>query len=462
MKKYRLTAVLLVLLCLPGFLVPAAASAPATTGSGSALLDAMHVDAAAAILIDANTGEILYEQEAHTRRYPASITKVMTALLVLEAVGRNTLSLDQVITAGPNLHTGIGTGGSTADLKEGEQLPVLDLLYSVLLPSANEACNVLAEAVSGTIPAFVAQMNQRASELGMKDTHFANTHGYHDPEHYTTAYDISLLCQEVMKYPVFREIVSSTRHTLPATNAHESRTLHSTNALVSTWYVREYYYSEATGIKTGSTPEAGYCLASAATRGQRDLIAVVMGGKNYKEDAESNYFKESSDLLKWGFDNFSLQSIIDTSEVGIAEIPVTLSTDRNYVTVHPAHSIQVTLPKDMDIASFERKFSLPAQIEAPVTAGQKLGSVTITYRGKSYGTVDLLANDTVSRSELLYRLDQLQRLMDQFWVKALLAAAAVLILVLSLRRALFGKRRSYHNPHREKTYSGSRYKGRRR
>ena len=462
MKKYRFTAVLMLFLCLPGFLLPASASSPATTGSGSALLDAMHVDAAAAILIDADTGEILYEQEAHTRRYPASITKVMTALLVLEAVGRNALSLDQIVTASANLHTGIGAGGSTADLKEGESLSVLDLLYSILLPSANEACNVLAEATAGTIPAFVAQMNQRAAELGMEDTHFANTHGYHDQDHYTTAYDIALLCQEVMKYPTFREIVSSTRHTLPATNEHESRTLHNTNALISTWYVREYYYSKATGIKTGSTPEAGYCLASSATQGQRDLIAVVMGGKHYKDDPESNYFRESSDLLQWGFKNFSLQTILDTGEVGIAEIPVTLSSDRNYVTVHPAQSIQVTLPNDMDITAFERKLTLPDQIEAPVTAGQKLGSVTILYRGKNYGTVDLLANDAVSRSELLYRLDQLQRLLDQFWVKALLVALAVLILALSLRRALFGKRRRGHNPHREKVYSGSHYKGRRR
>lgn len=468
MKKSCPGRFLAALCLLAALILPMAAlaegesAAPSTTGSGSALVDAMHIDAAAAILIDADTGEVLYEQDAHAQRYPASITKVMTCLLTVEAVDRGELSLDKQVTVSGNLHSGIGEGGSTADLKEGEIISVKDLLYSALLPSANEACNVLAETVAGDISSFVDLMNQRAAELGMEDTHFANTHGYHDPNHYTSAYDVSLMCREAMKHPTFREIVSSKSHDLPATNMHEARTLHTTNALISTWRVREYYYQEATGIKTGSTPEAGYCLASSATRGDKDLIAVVMGGTDYKENAQTNYFTESERLLRFGFDNFQTTNILDEGEIDIAEVPVTLSDGADYVTVHPAQSIQVTLPKDMDVSAFSRSLDLPESVEAPVKAGDKLGTVTITYRDKTYGTVDLLANSDVSRSDWLYRIDRVQKFFGQLWVRILLAAIVVVAVFLLLRRAILGKRHSRYGSSNRGGYKAKRYTGGRR
>ena len=458
-----LTALCLIAtLILPMAALAAGESSPSTTGSGSALVDAMHIDAAAAILIDADTGEVLYEQDAHVQRFPASITKVMTCLLTIEAVDRGELALDKMVTVSGNLHTGIGEGGSTADLKEGEIISIEDLLYSALVPSANEACNVLAEAVAGDIPSFVELMNQRAAELGMEDTHFANTHGYHDPNHYTSAHDVALMCQEAMKHPTFREIVSSKSHDLPATNMHEARTLHTTNALISTWRVREYYYEEATGIKTGSTPEAGYCLASSATRGDKDLIAVVMGGTDYKANAETNYFTESERLLRFGFDTFQTTTILDESEIDIAEVSVSLSDGADYVTVHPAQSIQVTLPKDMDVSAFTRTLDLPETVEAPVQTGDKLGTITITYRDKVYGTVDLLANSDVSRSEWLYRIDRIQKFFDQLWVKILLAVIIVGALLLVLRRAILGKRHGRYGSSNRGSYRAKRYTGGRR
>ena len=458
-----LTALCLIAtLILPMAALAAGESSPSTTGSGSALVDAMHIDAAAAILIDADTGEVLYEQDAHVQRFPASITKVMTCLLTIEAVDRGELALDKMVTVSGNLHTGIGEGGSTADLKEGEIISIEDLLYSALVPSANEACNVLAEAVAGDIPSFVELMNQRAAELGMEDTHFANTHGYHDPNHYTSAHDVALMCQEAMKHPTFREIVSSKSHDLPATNMHEARTLHTTNALISTWRVREYYYEEATGIKTGSTPEAGYCLASSATRGDKDLIAVVMGGTDYKANAETNYFTESERLLRFGFDTFQTTTILDESEIDIAEVSVSLSDGADYVTVHPAQSIQVTLPKDMDVSAFTRTLDLPETVEAPVQTGDKLGTITITYRDKVYGTVDLLANSDVSRSEWLYRIDRIQKFFDQLWVKILLAVIIVGALFLVLRRAILGKRHGRYGSSNRGSYRAKRYTGGRR
>ena len=188
MKKSRLLSVLLCLALLSGLLATFASAAD----SGSAILDEMDVNAKAAVLVDPDTGEILYEKNAHAHNYPASITKVMTCLLTLEAVDRGELSLEQTVTASSALHTGIGEGASTADIKEGEQIRIIDLLYAALIPSANEACNVMAEAVSGDVASFVELMNTRAAELGMEDTHFSNTHGYHDDDHYTSAYDIYL------------------------------------------------------------------------------------------------------------------------------------------------------------------------------------------------------------------------------------------------------------------------------
>jgi len=436
-----------------------------TTGTGSALLDTMHISAATAVLADADTGEILYDQDAHVRRYPASITKVMTSLLVIEAVDRGELSLDQQVTVGQSVYSGIGAGGSTQDIKPGEILTVRDLLYCALVPSANEACNAMAEALSGSIPNFIDLMNARAAELGMEGTHFANTHGYHDPDHYTCAYDVFLMCREAMKHPTFREIVSSKEYTVPATNLSEPRRVHSTNALISTWYVTRYYYPKATGIKTGSTPEAGYCLASAATSGDKSLISVIMGGENYRDNAESNYFTESARLLKWGFDTFIVQTILDKSEIDIAEIPVTLSKEQNYITVHPAQTIQTTLPRDMDISAFERRIDLPDSVEAPIEKDQVLGTVTIYYRDKLYGTVDLLANDTVTRSQSLYYLARVQQVVNSLWFKLAVAAIIVGILLLLLRRALLGQGRSRYTPKRRaksKAASGVHYTGIRR
>ena len=255
MKKYRLLPIFFLLLALTASLAaPAAAAEP------------FSVDATAAILVDADYNEVLYEQSADERRYPASITKVMTGLLTVEAIDRGELSMDTVVTLGDDLYTGIGEGGSTQGLKAGEILTVQDLLYCALLPSANEACNALASTVAGSIPAFVELMNQRAAALGMTGTHFVNTHGYHDDAHYTTARDIAKMCAEAMKHPDFRQIVSSVRYDVPATNLHAARELHDTNALVSNHRTGNIglLYRYAVGIKTGSTPEAGSCLASAA------------------------------------------------------------------------------------------------------------------------------------------------------------------------------------------------------
>ena len=349
-------------------------------------------------------------------------------------------------------------------VQAGEILTVEQLLQCMLIVSANEACNALGQYLCGDVATFVERMNQRAAELGMENTHFANTHGYHDDNHYTTAYDIYLMCHEAMKHPTFRTIVSSVGHTVPATNLSAARELHETNALVSTWRITGYWYRYATGIKTGSTPEAGYCLASSATKNDRNLIAVVLGAENpTNADGSVNrlQFSESSRLLEIGFNDFSRQTILHETTSDFPEVSVTLSSGANYVTVQPSGSLEATLPNDIDPAKFERKVDLATEVEAPVEQGQKLGTITMMYNGQSYGQLDLVATTSVERSELLYRIDRIQKFFDQLWVKLALAALGVLILVLVIRFLLLGRGRNRYGASR-RTSRKSRYSGRRR
>ena len=479
MKKYRrrlpvrlLSLCLALALAAPWALAASPDPQPAETAQPAAvqkepvesqILQDMYIDGTAAILVDAQTGTVLYEQAARERRYPASITKVMTALLAVEAIDRGDLSKDMVITVGPEVGTDVGEGSSTQNIKEGEQIRLEDVLYCVLVASANEACNVIAQAVSGNVEDFVALMNQRAAELGMKDTHFVNTHGYHDPDHYTTAYDISLMCMEAMKHETFRTIVTSKSYTVPATNMHEARELHETNALVSTWRITGYYYQYATGIKTGSTPEAGYCLASSASKDGVDLVAVVLGAENPKrEDGSTNrlQFSESSRLLDWGFNSFSTRKLLDSTYFA-GTIPVTLSRETDRIGVQATGELEAILPNDLDPADFQLTPVYDADsLEAPVTKGQVVGHVTVSNGDTVYGQLDLVAVDSVERSELLYRLAQIEAFFSQLWVKVVLIVLAVLIVVLLLRWLLFGRRRRYGGARR--AYRGGHYSGRRR
>lgn len=457
MKKYRsISAFFLLLSLLASLFTPALATEKN---------DGFTVNAASALLLNADYDEVLYEQNADERRFPASITKVMTGLLTVEAVDRGELSLDTQITLGDDLYTGIGEGGSTQDLKPGEILTVRDLLNCALIPSANEACNALASAVAGNIPAFVELMNQRAAELGMTGTHFVNPHGYHDDNHYTTARDVSRMCLEAMKHPDFRKVVSSVSYTVPATNLHAERVLHDTNALVSNFRVRGFLYQYAIGIKTGSTPEAGYCLASAAEKDGSTLIAVILGGENWKDSfgnaVEKNYFQESKNLLEYGFNHFSRKTIL--SEIDpIGTIPVKLCADQDYVTVQPAGNLDASLPNDLDPSAFQRQVNLPESLDAPIEKGQSLGSITLSYEGKEYGTVDLVATSSLERSQFLALLDQVQRFFSHLWVKLLLLVLVLLILIFVIRRLFFGSsRRNRRGGSAPRVYRSS-YRGRRR
>ena len=444
MKNYRLVSLLLTLLLLTGILAPAAQAAPAP-----------EIMAGAALLMDAANDEVLYEKNANNRMYPASLTKVMTALLVLEEVDAGRLSLDQIVTASNTFSAGLTANGSTQDIRAGEQMTLSDLLYCLLVASANESANILAETVDGSVSTFVERMNRRARELGCADTHFANPHGLHDDDHYTTAHDIYLIARAAMENDTFRTIVSTRSYEIPATNMHKARLFYSTNALLVTWYYREsYIYDKAIGIKTGTTDEGGYCLLSAAENGEDYLISVVLNAplvEKTEGGSDRRQFTESRELFKWGFSNFTRRQIVDTA-TPLAQVEVTLS-QTDHVLVRPAHQLERTLPRDMKPEDIKQEIVLDAEIvEAPVEAGQTLGTLTLTYQGQELGSVDLVAVSGAERSRLLYYLAQIQSF---FQYPAVKLAAGVLILLLALvilRKTVLRPRSRY----------GSRYSGRRR
>lgn len=445
MKKSRFLALFFLLaLLLPSAALALEDPAPAATS---------------ALLVDATYDEVLYELNAHEKRYPASITKVMTSLLTLEAVDRGELALTDVITAPPGIHNDLSADSSTANIKSGEQMTLLDLLYCVLLPSANEACNVLANVVAGGTEEFVALMNQRAAELGMTGTHFSNTHGLHDENHYTTAWDIYLMSRQAMKNETFRKIVSTAQYIVPATNVSAEREFYNTNALLSQLKYRGYVYPSAIGIKTGSTGEAGLCLVSAAEEDGRTLYCVVLGAElTHQEDNSYKRmnFTETIRLFDWGFDNFSYRTILESSDP-VEQVEVTLS-DTDHVLVRPEGSLSALLPNDLDISQFTQTVTLDAKsVEAPVAEGQVLGKITLSYDGEEYGSLDLVALNDVERSELLYRIDRAEKFFGQTWVKVAIAALIVLILVLIIAGTMRGKRKR----RRGRSYVGG-YGGRRR
>ena len=440
MKKRRFFALFLVLGLLVSLLsVPASA------------FEEIDVDARAALLVEKETGEILYEKNAHEKNYPASITKLTVALLVFEAIDAGQLSLDQPITAHESAFEGLSIYGSTAGIKAGEVLTVEQLLQCMLIVSANEACNILGETLYGSVDAFVARMNERATELGCEHTHFANATGLHNSQHYTTAWDLYLITREALKHDKFMEICNSKSYTVPATNMTDKpRELHSTNFLISNWRARGYVYRDAQGIKTGSTEEAGHCLVSSAVRGDRQLVSVVLGAEKITlADGKSTLtksFSETIRLFDYGFDSFSRREIVSADEL-VREVPVALSSETNYVVAHPAESITRMLPTELDLSELTRDITLPDSVDAPIAAGDELGEMTVSYNGTVYGTVKLLALSDVSASWLLVAKRDVADFFSRTVVRIVLVVLLLLILAFLFLRGngrgrRYGKRSS--------------------
>ncbi len=360
----RITALGLALLCLlavPAHAAPAQVSAPS------------------AILMEKTTGKVLYEQDAAVQYEPASVTKVMTLLLVMEAIDSGSLSWDDMVTASTHA---ISMGGSQVWLKENEQMTVRDMVKAVTVVSANDCAVALAEHLAGSEAAFVDRMNQRAAELGMEHTNFVNCTGLPAPGHLTCAYDIALMSRElILNHPAIREYTTIWMDTL----RDGAFQLSNTNRLI-------FYYEGATGLKTGFTDTALYCLSATAERDGMELIAVVMHAPT-----SNDRFESCKALLNYGFASYAITPVYPDQAIPPVEV---LLGVQDTVQPVPARECSILLEKSKT-GAVTTQMELADQVEAPVEAGQKLGQLKVLVDGEQVDAIDLVAPQEVPRMSLL-------------------------------------------------------------
>lgn len=347
-----------------------------------------------AALIELNSQAIVYGYELDRQLYPASLTKIMTCMLALEHG-----NLQDVLTVSGTALENLSVYGSTAGLMEGEEISLEELLYCIMVSSANEGCNVIAEHISGSVSAFVDLMNQKAKQLGMSGTHYANTHGLHNDEHYTTVRDLAVLACWAWQNPQFRIFATTVEHTVPATNMSEERFLRTTNYLTDTATYGRYYYEKASGIKTGFTTPAGGCLAATATNGDLAFLSVVCGCEmliDYDGSDLDMRFVETRDLFDYGFETFTqVQIFSDTTMLDQKEVQ---NGDSSHVVLHAKDNVTVPLPAGYDRQMIEIKlqYDSPMALQAPLEEGQRVGTATAVYNGIVLATSDLVTLTAVN------------------------------------------------------------------
>lgn len=338
-----------------------------------------------AILIDNNTNKILYSKNENKKMYPASTTKILTAILTLENA-----NLNDVVTASYDSVMSIPDGYSTASIEIGEQLTVEQLLQLLLVHSANDAANILAEYIGGSIDSFVSMMNTKANELNMQNTHFTNTYGKHDENHYTTANDLSILMKYCMKNETFRKIAGSASCAIPSTNKHQNRTYTSTNELLIP--NNKNYYKYLTSGKTGYTSQAGECLVSSAYKDNLELICVVLGS--------SDRFGDTKSLYEYGYSNYSIKNIVNKNDI-IKQIEVkNASKETKNLDLLIKDSIPALIKNSNSNEQFNPEITLNDKISAPIDENEVLGKVKYEINGIEY-TSDLIASHNVEKSKLL-------------------------------------------------------------
>ena len=345
----------------------------------------------AAILMDNQTGKILYGKNQNKKMYPASTTKIMTAILTLE-----NCNLEDVVTVSYDVVMSIPDGYSSASLQVGEQLTVEQLLQLLLIHSANDAANSLAEYVGGSVDSFVSMMNTKVHELGLSNTHFTNAYGLHDDNHYTTAQDLAIIMQYCMKNEDFRRIAGSASCTLPATNKYGTRKYTSTNELIIP--NSSNYYSYLTAGKTGYTSQAGDCLVSCSYKDNLELICVVLGGKTI--DGISTRFSETKELYQYGYRNYSIKTLLHANDI-VSQTEVSNGTkETRNLDLLANTSIDALLENSTSTDNIPFEINLKETIKAPIEQGDSLGTISYTIDGIEYKT-DLLASHAVEESQFL-------------------------------------------------------------
>lgn len=392
-----------------------------STGVGAAYkTNGFEVKSEAAILVSLDTGDVIFEKNADEKRFPASITKIMTAAILYD----NCDNFDvQAVVTKDNVESLFGSDLTVAGFLPDEKISIRDCLNLLMVCSAADAANVIVDYVEKqTGKNFVTLMNEKAKKLGMKSTNFVNATGLHNENHYTTPRDLVKLCEYVITLPNFLDICSQATYTIPKTNKHDKRMVVTTNFLIN--QATTMYYPYARGIKTGFTTPAGRCVASTASKDGYNYLCIVMGGDN----ATRTEFSDSKKLYEWAFNNFEYRTVADT-ETMIAEMDVELSSETDFVQLYPEKNVTVIMPKDITNDSIIYDPVIKENpVWAPIEKGQILGYVSIKCAGNEIAKVNLVNNYAVKRSFWLYTVQIAKDIFASTWF-IVIAVFLVLILI---------------------------------
>lgn len=441
--------------CLAAFLAIiffAVPLAPSALAAGYPLPEGTEIHAQAAYFINLDTGIVVFEQNADEARSIASLTKLMTALLLMEHV--EDLAGTRIVAERSLYVPPITTpGSSNADILPGESVSALDMLYAMLLPSGNEAAEAVGYSIgNGDLNNFYALMNARAAELGCTNTHFASTNGLQemDAGNYSSAHDVARIAEACWKHEVFRTVAGTLTHQMPATDnpRHASPyTIQSTNRmLVGSASVYRAYIK---GMKTGSTEAAGRCFASAAVNDRGETyIGVVLGTPWEVPPNEYAYsFYDTAAIYDWLFENYSVRPSIDVGSP-VTEIKVNYCAEMDTLMLYPADDLRTVLPNGGEDL-LEKTFDVPESVDAPLQMGDRVGSVTLTLNGELVGTVDLIAGQDVARSDFLYALAQIKAFFQSLYFRVVCVLTVIFLigyaaLALWMNRQKKMRRRAPH------------------
>ena len=351
------------------------------------------------VLMDASTGKFLIQKDMNKQLYPASTTKILTAIIAIEK-----LDLSSTLTASRSAVMAIPSGYSNAGIKVGESLNVNDLLEMFLIHSANEVGYIFAEEISGNIENFANLMNQKATELGCINTHFTNPSGIHDINHYSTAYDMAIIARYCMKNETFRNIVNKKSCKFSATDLYpEERYFKNTNSLLDP--SNRYYYEYAIGIKTGFTTQAKNCLIAGAQKNGIELIAVMLGAEA-TENGQSGRYIDAKNLFDFGFENYEVKQFLQEG-TKIAEIKIKNATkETQTLNLLAKTSLSATFESSFNISSLNPSIKIEENITAPIAKDKILGKISYDIDGITYET-DLIAENDVIKSNILETIIQI-------------------------------------------------------
>lgn len=439
MKKL---AVILSALIMMIIIAPASASAITFTPS-------FKVESESVYLINLDKDTVIYEKNSIKKMYPASLVKIMTAIIVLD----NVKDLDNTYYEAPlvvfdDLY---GKGASAVGFSRGEVASASDLMYSMLIYSACESAGILAYYAGGeSIPNFVDMMNEKAQELGCTGTHFTNPHGLYDDDQYTNARDMAVITKYALdNYPKIKEIACTTEYVMKATNyqAEGWATIYHTNKML--FPANDNYYQYAKGLKTGTLDESGRNLITIASMNGNNYLLVTMGAPMYDKDGNAVFYHYSDhkNIYEWAFNTFEYKAIVSTDEE-ITEIPVEFGKDKDYVILVPDKEYASLWPNTLDMSNIKIDIDTTSyldengKISAPVQKGQKLGTYTLSLSGEKLCTVDLIARDSVALDETAYNIKKAKAFIGSFWFKlAVIIAVSLVVLYIVIYIMTATKRR---------------------